>query len=60
MTVFLWRKKMDENVVLKVNGEDIEMNNFVRKVITSVNKAIVTSLKIEEKEIKTVEIKITL
>jgi len=51
---------MDENVILKVNGEDIEMNNFVKKVITSVNKAIVTSLKIEEKEIKTVEIKITI
>ena len=51
---------MDENVILKVNGEDIEMNNFVKKIITGVNKAIVTSLKIEEKEIKTVEIKITI
>ena len=51
---------MDENVILKVNGEDIEMNNFVKKIITSVNKAIITSLKIEEKEIKTVEIKITI
>ncbi len=60
MTVFLWRRKMNEKVVLRVNGEDIEMNNFVKRIITSVNKAIVTSLKIEEKEIKTVEIKITL
>jgi len=51
---------MDENVILKVNGEDIEMNNFVKKVITSVNKAIVTSLKIEEEEIKSIEIKITI
>jgi len=51
---------MDENVILKVNGEDIEMNNFVKKIIIGVNKAIVTSLKIEEKEIKTVEIKITI
>ena len=49
---------MDENMTLKVNGEDVEMNNFVRKIITNVNKAIVTSLKMEEKEIKTIEIKI--
>jgi len=60
MTVFLWRRKMNEKVILRVNAEDIEMNNFVKKIIIGVNKAIVTSLKIEEKEIKTVEIKITL
>ncbi len=51
---------MDENIILKVNGEDVEMNNFVRKIITNVNKAIVISLKMEEKEIKTIEIEITL
>lgn len=60
MTVFLWRRKMNEKVVLRVNAEDIDMNNFVKRIITSVNKAIVTSLKIEEKEIKSIEIKITL
>ncbi|MCK4395777.1 hypothetical protein KAW96_04180 [candidate division WOR-3 bacterium] len=51
---------MNEKVVLRVNAEDIDMNNFVKRIITSVNKAIVTSLKIEEKEIKSIEIKITL
>ncbi len=60
MTVFLWRRKMNEKVVLRVNAEDIDMNNFVKRIITSVNKAIVTSLKIEEEEIKSIEIKITL
>ncbi len=51
---------MNEKVVLRVNAEDIEMNNFVKKIIIGVNKAIVTSLKIEEKEIKSIEIKITI
>ena len=51
---------MDENVTLRVNDENVEMNNFVRKIVVDVNKAIVENLKIDEKEIKTIEIKITL
>ncbi|MCK4233457.1 hypothetical protein KAX75_03460 [candidate division WOR-3 bacterium] len=51
---------MDENVILRVNDENVEMNNFVRKIVVDVNKAIVENLKIDEKEIKTIEIKITL
>ena len=51
---------MDENVNLRVNDENVEMNNFVRTIAIDVNKAIVENLKIDEKEIKTIEIKITL
>ena len=51
---------MDENVILRVNDENVEMNNFVRKIVVDVNKAIVENLKIDEKGIKTREIKITL
>ena len=51
---------MDENVVLKINGEETKINNFVKKILTNVNKAIVTSLTLDEKEVKSIEIEITL
>ena len=51
---------MDENVVLKMNGEEIKINNFVKKILTNVNKGIVTSLTLDEKEVKSIEIEIKL
>jgi len=51
---------MDEKIILKVNGEDVAMNKFVKTIIAKVNKAIITSLKIDEEEIKSIEVKITL
>jgi len=34
------------------------MNKFVKAIISKVNKAIITSLKVDEEEIKDIEIKI--
>ena len=60
MTGFLKGEKMDENVVLKINGEEIKINNFVKKILTNVNTGIVTSLTLDEKEVKSIEIEIKL
>jgi len=37
---------MDEPIVLKVNGEILEINSFVKNIMTDVNKAIIDNLKI--------------
>lgn len=50
---------MDEPIVLKVNGEIVEINSFVKNIITDVNKAIIDNLKIGNKDMKSIEIKIT-
>ena len=60
MTGYLKGEKMDENVVLKINGEEIKINNFVKKILTNVNTGIVTSLTLDEKEVKSIEIEIKL
>jgi hypothetical protein len=50
---------MDEPIVLKVNGEIVEINSFVKNIMTDVNKAIIDNLKIGDKDIKSIEIKIS-
>jgi len=50
---------MDEPIVLKVNGEIVEINSFVKNIMADVNKAIIDNLKIGDKDIKSIEIKIT-
>jgi hypothetical protein len=49
---------MEKQITLKVNGQDVTMNNFVQTILGDVTIAIVENLRIDEKEIKTVEIKI--
>ncbi len=49
---------MDKQVVLKVNGQDVAMNNFVQTILGDVTIAVVENLHIDEKEIKTIELKI--
>lgn len=49
---------MDKQIILKVNGQDVDMNNFVQTILADVTIAVVENLRIDEKEIKTVEIKI--
>ncbi len=60
MTGYLKGEKMDESVVLKINGEETKINNFVKKILTNVNTGIVTSLTLDEKEVKSIEIEIKL
>lgn len=49
---------MDIQVTLKVNGQDVAMNSFVQTILSAVNIAVVENLHIDEKDIKTVELKI--
>lgn len=49
---------MDKHITLTVNGRDVAMNHFVQTILSEVTIAIVENLHIDEKEIKTVEIKI--
>ena len=51
---------MDREISVKINGKEITMNNFVQNVICDINRAIIENLRVEEKDVKTVEIKITL
>jgi hypothetical protein len=49
---------MEKHITLKVNGQDVTMNNFVQTILGDVTLAIVENLHIDEKKIKTVEVKI--
>lgn len=51
---------MDREVTVKINGKDVSLNNFVQNIVSDINRAIIENLRIDEKAIKTVEIKITL
>lgn len=50
---------MEKQVALKVNGQDVSINNFVQTILTDVTMAVVQNLHIDEEEIKTVEVAIT-
>ena len=49
---------MDKQITLKVNGQNVDMNKFVQTILADVTIAVVENLRIDEKEIKTVEVKI--
>ncbi len=50
---------MDTSVLLKINDEKIPLNQFITKILTKINLAIVESLKgIDTENIQTIEIKI--
>ena len=50
---------MDTNVMLKINGEEIPLNQYVTKILTKVNLAIVETLKgIDMENIQNIKIKI--
>ena len=52
---------MNSSVVLKINGEEVPLNQYVTKVLTKVNIAIVETLKgIDTEEILSLKIKINL
>ncbi len=52
---------MNSNVVLKINGEEVPLNQYVTKILTKVNIAIAETLKgIDVKEIQSLKIKINL
>jgi hypothetical protein len=52
---------MDSSVILKINDEEVPLNQYVTKVLTKVNIAIAETLKgIEVEEINSMKIKIKL
>jgi len=52
---------MKSDVILKINDEEVPLNQYVTKILTKVNIAIVETLKgIEVKQIKSLKVKINL
>ncbi|MHA1199643.1 MAG: hypothetical protein ACTSQF_09985 [Candidatus Heimdallarchaeaceae archaeon] len=50
---------MDTEVLLKINDEEIPLNNFLTKIFTNINLGIVETLKgVDLENIHTIQIKI--
>lgn len=50
---------MEDTVVLKINNEEIPLNNYVTKIITKITWAIVETLKgIDLEDVKQIKIKV--
>ena len=48
---------MDTNVIVKVNGKEVALNNYLAKIFTKINLAIVETLKgIDTENIHEIEV----